>query len=160
MILLQREDDDAEAYLPCRVDTAGLGHVQPGLAVMRVKANNEGRNTERTDTTGLGVSLYMSASTGLMRAMPKVAHLLNTGNVLGDVFDADGVLDGQTMGLAFDTGFVDEDTSVGSETSLVSFRPVYSCSSGGTQLTGKGDTDVVIQHSHLPHCPRVLQLQS
>ena len=136
MILLQREDDDAEAYLPCRVDTAGLGHVQPGLAVMRVKANNEGRNTERTDTTGLG------------------------GNVLGDVFDADGVLDGQTMGLAFDTGFVDEDTSVGSETSLVSFRPVYSCSSGGTQLTGKGDTDVVIQHSHLSHCPRVLQLQS
>jgi hypothetical protein len=31
---------------------------------------------------------------------------------------------------------------------------------GGAIRTGKSDANVVIQHSHLPDCSRVLQLQS
>lgn len=53
------------------------------------------------------------------------AHLLNPGNVLSDVLDADGVLDSQTVRLALDTGFVNEDTAIGSKTCSVSYGPGY-----------------------------------
>jgi hypothetical protein len=45
-----------------------------------------------------------------------MAHLLDPRDVLGDVLDADRVLHRQSMTLALHAGFVNEDSSVGSET--------------------------------------------
>lgn len=42
--------------------------------------------------------------------------LLDPGNVSSDVFDGNGVFDGETVGLTFCTRSVDEDSSIGSET--------------------------------------------
>ena len=80
---------------------------------MRVKADNEGRDAERSDTTRLGVPLQHQLRLWVTEIERVVAYLLNTGNVLGDVFDADGVLHSQTVGLTFDTRLVDEDTAIG-----------------------------------------------
>ena len=55
-------------------------------------------------------------------------HLLDTGDVLGDVFDRDGVFNGQTVGLALDTGLVDQDAAVGGQ--------AY-CISGGVRSEGR-----------------------
>jgi hypothetical protein len=48
--------------------------------------------------------------------MDKRTHLLDTGNVLGDVLNANGIFDSQAVRLALDTSFVDENTAVRSET--------------------------------------------
>lgn len=84
-------------HLPGRVDAAGLGHEETGDSVVGVKADDEGRDTERAHTAGLGVLL------------------LHAGNVLGNVLDGHGVLDGEAVGLALDARLVDEDTAVGGE---------------------------------------------
>lgn len=42
--------------------------------------------------------------------------MLDPGNVSSDVFDGNGVFDGETVGLTFCTRSVDEDSSIGSET--------------------------------------------
>jgi hypothetical protein len=46
----------------------------------------------------------------------ELTHLLDTGDVLCNVFDGHRVLDGESMRLALDTGFVNQDTTVGGET--------------------------------------------
>lgn len=66
---------------PCRVDSRRLSLVQPRCTVILVETNNQRANTEWADTTTLCVSL------------------LHTGNVFGNIFDADGVLDGQAVRL-------------------------------------------------------------
>lgn len=86
------------ARLPGRVDSRGLGHEQVRHSVVGVKADDEGRDTERAHTTRLGVLL------------------LDARNVLGNVLDGDGVLDSEAVGLALDARLVDQDTAVGGET--------------------------------------------
>lgn len=98
--------------IPCRVNTAGLSVEQSRLGAVGVEADNESADTKRTDTTRLSVAL------------------LDLGDVLCDVFDRDGVFDGQTMTLGFQTGLVDKDTGVGVE-------------------TGKGEADVVVDEANL-----------
>ena len=70
-------------YLPSRVDTRRLGLVQPWCGVILVKAHDQRTNTEWAHTTTLCISL------------------LHARNVFGDIFDADGVFDSQTMRLGF-----------------------------------------------------------
>lgn len=84
--------------VPCAVNTTGLSLVQPGLLATRIKTNHQRANTKRPHTTTLCVPL------------------LHTGNILGDVLDADGIFDGQTMALGLQTGLVDQDTGIGVET--------------------------------------------
>lgn len=62
---------------------------------MSVETDDETGDTKGTYATGLSVTL------------------LNTGDVSSDVFDRDGVFDGETMRLTFDARFVDQDTRVG-----------------------------------------------
>jgi hypothetical protein len=80
---------------------------------VRVKADNEGRDAERSDTTRLGVPLQNQLRLCGSDIEAPATDLLNTGNVLGDVLDADGVLHSETVGLTFDTRLVDEDTAIG-----------------------------------------------
>lgn len=67
--------------LPSGVNAGGLGLVKARCAIVLVEANNQRTNTEWADTTALCISLLYAS------------------NVLGDVFDGDGVLDGETVGL-------------------------------------------------------------
>jgi hypothetical protein len=97
---------------PCRVDSTRLGVEESGLGAVGVEADNESTDAERTDTTRLGVAL------------------LNLSDVLCDVFDRNGVLDGQTMTLSFQTGLVDKDTGIGVQTS-------------------EGEADVVVDETNL-----------
>jgi hypothetical protein len=97
---------------PCRVDSTRLGVEKSSLGAVGVEANNKSTDTERTDTTRLSVAL------------------LNLGDVLCDVFDRNGVLDGQTMTLSFQAGLVDKDAGVGVQTS-------------------KGEADVVVDETNL-----------
>lgn len=60
--------------------------------------------------------------------------------MLGDVLDADGVLDGQTMGLAFHTSLVDQDTTISRQSS-------------------ECQADVIVEHGDLADGTRILQLQ-
>jgi hypothetical protein len=62
---------------------------------MRVKSDDEGRDSEGSYTTRLGVTL------------------LNTSNMASDIFHRDGVLYGKTMTLAFYPSLVDQDTTIG-----------------------------------------------
>lgn len=50
-----------------------------------------------------------------------MAHLLDPSDMSGDVFDGDGIFNGQTMRLAFNTGFVDQHSTIGGK----SFIPYY-----------------------------------
>jgi len=55
---------------------------------------------------------------------------LNLSDVLCDVLDRNGILDGQTMTLGFQTGLVDKDTGIGVQ-------------------TGEGEADVVVDETNL-----------
>ena len=85
-------------HLPRRVNAGRLSHEQARLRVVGIEADDQGRDSEGADTTGLGVLL------------------LHAGNVLGDVLDGGRVLDGETVRLALDARLVDQNTAVGSET--------------------------------------------
>jgi hypothetical protein len=85
--------------IPRAVDTTGLGLVQPGLLATRVEANDECADAKRPHTTTLRIPL------------------LHTGDVFGNVLDAHGVLDGESVALGLEAGLVDEDAGVGVETS-------------------------------------------
>lgn len=85
-------------HLPCREDAAGLGEVQSRNVLVRIKANDEGGDTERPDSTRLRVLL------------------LDARDVSRNVFDRYGVLDSEPMRLALYPGLVDEDTCVCSQT--------------------------------------------
>jgi len=50
------------------------------------------------------------------RCKDSLAHLLNSGYVFRNILDGDWVLNGQSVRLAFNPGFVDKDTSIGSQT--------------------------------------------
>jgi hypothetical protein len=97
---------------PCRVNSTRLGVEESSLGAVGVEANDESTDTERTDTTRLSVAL------------------LNLSDVLCDVFDWDGILNGQTMTLGFQASLVDKDAGVGVETS-------------------KGEADVVVDETNL-----------
>ena len=56
--------------------------------------------------------------------------MLDLDNVLCDVFDRDGIFDGQAMALSFQTGLVDKDTGIGVKTS-------------------EGEADVVVDETNL-----------
>ena len=85
-------------HIPCTVDAARLRLIQPWLFALAIKAHNKRADTERPSTTGLCVAL------------------LDASNVLCDVFDGYGIFDCETVGLGFDAGRVDEDTSISVET--------------------------------------------
>jgi hypothetical protein len=87
--------------------------------------------------------------------------------MLGDVLDADGVLDGQAVGLAFDPSSVDQNTAIRSETypsdQLMSpgnwtgmGYPDQRHTGRSSLLTGKCHADVIVQHSDFPDRPRIL----
>ena len=97
---------------PCRVDTAGLCVEESGFRAVGVEADNKSADTEGTDTARLSVAL------------------LDLGDVLCDVFDGNGVFDGQTVALSFEAGLVDKNTSIGVQ-------------------TGEGETDVVVDETNL-----------
>lgn len=97
---------------PCRVDTAGLSVEESSFCAVGIETDNKGADTEGTDTTRLGVAL------------------LDLGDVLCDVLDGNGVFDGQTVALSFQTGLVDKDTGIGVQ-------------------TGEGETDVVVDETNL-----------
>lgn len=59
--------------LPCTVNSTGFGLVQTWSGIVGVKSSNHGGNTERSDTTGLGVLL------------------LHPRNIFGQVFDGNGI---------------------------------------------------------------------
>jgi hypothetical protein len=71
--------------------------VEAGDGVLGVEADDERRDTERSNTTGLGVSL------------------LNTGDVFRNILDGDGVFDGQSMTLSFEARLVDQNPGIGVE---------------------------------------------
>ena len=98
--------------IPRAVDTTGLGLVQPSLLATRVEANDECADTKRPHTTTLRIPL------------------LHTGDVFGNVLDAHGVLDGESVALGLEAGLVDEDAGVGVE-------------------AGEGQTDVVVDQADL-----------
>lgn len=83
--------------VPCAVDTTGLSLVESRLLAPRIKAHHQRTNTKRPDTTTLRVPL------------------LHTGNILRNILDADGILDGETVRLGLEPGLVDEDARVGVE---------------------------------------------
>jgi hypothetical protein len=85
--------------IPRAVDTTGLSLVQPSLLATRVEANDECANAKWPHTTTLRISL------------------LHTGDVFGNVLDAHGVLDGESVALGLEAGLVDEDAGVGVKTS-------------------------------------------
>lgn len=97
---------------PCRVDTTGFSVEESSFCAVGVEANNKSADTERTDTTRLGVAL------------------LDLGDVLCDVLDGNGVFNGQTVALGFQTGLVDKDTGIGVQTS-------------------EGEADVVVDETNL-----------
>ena len=99
-------------YIPRAVDTTGLGLVQPGLLATRVEANDECADTEWPHTTTLRIPL------------------LHTGHVFGNVLNAHGVLDGESVALGLEASLVDEDAGIGVETS-------------------EGQADVVIHEANL-----------
>ena len=103
-------------------DTAGLGLVELWHGVVGVKPDDQSGDTKRPHTARLGVLL------------------LYPRDVLCDVLYADWVLDGESVGLTLDTGFVNEDTAVSGESS-------------------KGNADVVVEHGDFADCPWVLELQ-
>lgn len=70
-----------EVHLPSGVNAGRLGLVQSRRAVVLVETNNQRTNAERADTTALCIPL------------------LHASNILGDVFDGDGVLDSETVRL-------------------------------------------------------------
>lgn len=87
-----------------------------------VEANNQRADAKWTHTTRLCVPL------------------LHAGDVLCDVLDGDGVLDGETVRLRLEAGLVDEDAGVGVE-------------------SREGEGDVVVQQLDLGRRdPRVLEL--
>lgn len=70
-----------EDHLPSGVNAGRFGLVQSRRAVVLVETNNQRTNAERADTTALCIPL------------------LHASNILGDVFDGDGVLDSETVRL-------------------------------------------------------------
>jgi hypothetical protein len=53
-----------------------------------------------------------------------MADLLNTSNVLGNILDTDWILNCQSMRLTFNSGFINQDSSIGRQPCLsVSFSP-------------------------------------
>lgn len=86
-------------FIPCRVDTTRLSVEQSGLGAVRVEADDKSADAEGTDTAGLCVAL------------------LDLGDVLCDVLDRHRIFDSQAMALGFDAGLVNEDTSIGVQTS-------------------------------------------
>lgn len=63
---------------------------------MGVKPDYQSRYTKWSHTTGLSVSLWNLNQTGCVKEK-RIAHLLNTSDVFGDVFNADGIFYGQSM---------------------------------------------------------------
>ncbi len=64
----------------------------------------------------------------IMKVVGRImANLLNPGDVLGDVLNADWILDGQSMGLAFHTSFVDQDAAVGGQACIHRFSVYLWC---------------------------------
>ena len=128
MVLLQKFSDCLGAStdrvgLPRRVHATWFGLVEPGGGIVRVKPDDQGRNTKGTDTSGLGVAL------------------LDAGNMARDVVDRHRVFYGETMGLALGARLVDENAGVGGE-------------------TGKGETDVLVEHGGLTDGAWILELEN
>lgn len=48
-----------------------------------------------------------------MRSHSESTYLLDTSDVLCDVLDGNGIFDGQSVRLAFHSGFIDQNPSVG-----------------------------------------------
>ena len=87
------------------------------------------------------------------------AYLLDSGDKLGDVFDADRILNSQAMGLTFHTGFVDEDSTVSCQPCNIGVsQNRASTVKDVNELTCERDTNMIIQHGNFPHRPRILQL--
>lgn len=127
MILFQEFTDGFGASadgvcFPRRVHSAGLGLVEFGLGIVGIETDDQGRNTKGTYTTGLGVPL------------------LDSGHVTSDVVDGDGVFDGETMGLAFHSCLVNEDSCIGGQ-------------------TGKSETDVIVKHGSFTDGSWILKLK-
>lgn len=62
------------------------------------------------------ISVYRPVSLGDNRVANEWTHLLDTGDMSGDVFNRNGVFHRQSVALALYTRLVDENTAVGIET--------------------------------------------
>lgn len=110
--------------VPCRVDTRRLSLVQSGDLAAFVETNNHCRDTEGADTTGLCVAL------------------LDTSDVFRNIFNRDGVFDGESVRLGFQAGLVDKDSGISVQSS-------------------EGQRNVVIEHLDLRRSDScVLELHS
>lgn len=114
----EREETDS----PLSVGAHGISHVELWLAGASV-TGDESRETKRSSSTSLGVLLLCS------------------GDVSSNVLDRAGVLNIETVALAFETCKVDQNTSIGSEAS-------------------KCQRQVTVELCDLLHRSRVLQLSS
>lgn len=137
---------------------------------MRVEPNHKRRDAERPDASGLGVALqcrgWNESAIGRGRAAARETHLLHARNVLGNVLDADRVLDRKAVGLALDARLVDQNPAVRSEAwqameqqHSVSISPARLARVGPNPPTRKRHADMVVEQRDLAHSTRVLQLQ-
>lgn len=108
---------------PSRINPRRLRLIQSRHVVIGIEPDDQ-----RTDAEGPHASALR-------------VPLLHAGNVLGDVFNTDGVFDGEPVRLGFEPGFVDQDARV-----RVQPRERQHC--------------VVVHQGDLRRCdPRVLQLE-
>lgn len=87
----------SECTIPSRIDPTGLRLIQHRHLAPRIKPNDQRADPKGPHTARLRVPL------------------LNAGNVLRDILDADRVLDGEAVRLGLEAGLVDEDARVGVE---------------------------------------------
>ena len=82
---------------------------------MGVAANDEGGDTEGTDASGLGVALrgYVRCD---RKGNARGTYLLDASDVTRNVFDSDGIFNGEAMALALYPCLVNQDATVGGET--------------------------------------------
>jgi hypothetical protein len=56
--------------------------------------------------------VYLCTSALPSSRLIQLTDLLNPSNVLGDVLDTDRILDRQSMGLTFDSSFINKDSTI------------------------------------------------
>lgn len=91
-------EGEKKTAIPSRVNSGRFGQIQVRYRAVLVKAGDERADTERPDTTALGVPL------------------LHTGDVFCQIPDRGWIFNGQAVRLGLDPGLVDEDPGIGVET--------------------------------------------
>lgn len=87
------------ASVPCAVDTGRLRLIKPRLLALGIKAHDQRANAKRSRTTRLRIPL------------------LHARNIFCNVLDADRVLNRQSVALGLQPRLVDQNSSVGIQTS-------------------------------------------